>query len=151
MKFIQAVHESIKSCTSTMTLLGGTSRVFQSYAPVTTALPYIVVGAESDEYMSPTLSGNTDTIRKATVPISIITSAVNTSAIMANELRVELYNASGTLPVAGIVVKNIHISTMSYDWDPGDDGSETGAHICVVNLIFIYTASTPIPIDLSGA
>ena len=149
MKFIQAVHESLALCTSTVTLLGA-NKIFQSYVPIATAMPYLVVGGVSDEFLSPTLGGNTDTLRKASIPISIVSTTVGQSAGIADKLRVELYNSSGILATSGITVKNIHISTMSYEWDPGQDGSETGAHVCIVNLIFIYVSSTPNPVDLSG-
>jgi hypothetical protein len=113
-------------------------------------MPYLVVGGVSDEFLSPTLGGNTDTLRKASIPISIVSTTVGQSAGIADKLRVELYNSNGILATCGINVKNIHISTMSYEWDPGQDGSETGAHVCIVNLIFIYVSSTPSPVDLSG-
>ena len=144
MKFIQAVHEALAKCTATVTLLGA-NKIFQSYVPITTAMPYLVVGGVSDEFLSPTLGGNTDTLRKASIPISIVSTTVGQSAGIADTLRVELYNARGTL-ATGTTVLNIHVLDTNYQWDPGEDGTENGAHICIINLNFFYRATTPAPV-----
>ena len=143
MKFIAGVHNAIAQCPSSLALVS--SKVYQSFAPLTATMPYLIVGALSDEAVSPALDGNVDTLRKANIPIMCVSSTVSSSATIADTLRVELYNARGTL-ATGTTVLNIHVLDTNYQWDPGEDGTENGAHICIINLNFFYRATTPAPV-----
>lgn len=147
MKFIADVHNAIAQCPATLALVS--NKVYQSFASSSVAMPYLIVGALSDEALSATLNGNTDTLRKASIPIMCVSSTVSNAAIIADQLRVELYNARGIL-ATGTTVLNVHILETSYQWDPGEDGSENGAHICVVNINFFYRSTTPAPVTFTG-
>ena len=153
MKFVEAIHLALQQSPTVITALGsfGSSKIYQSFVPPGTAMPFIVISAQSDETASPTITG-ADRLRVATVIVDCVHSSLSSASNIADHVRVDLYAASGTLATSTnspMTIQNIRIEGTSLSYDLGSEGTELGAFVCSVTLKIWYVASSPSPVTLT--
>lgn len=151
MKFVEAIHLALQQAPSVITALGSSTKIFQSFVTPSTPMPFIVVSAQSDDTVSPTLGG-ADRMRVATVTVDCVHSSLASAANIADRVRVDLYAASGSLASttnSPMKIQSIRIEGMNLNYDMGGEGTELGAFVCSVTLKIYYTASAPSPVALT--
>ncbi len=151
MRFVEAIHLILQQAPTVVAFVGA-GNIFQTFAPPTAAFPFIVVGAQSDEPASPTLSSR-DTLRRASVVVDCISTSLADSASIADKVRIDLDKAKGNITLvtsATMVIQSVIITNDSMTFDLGSDGGENaGVFVCSVNIKIYYVASTPIPVSLT--
>lgn len=151
MKFVEAIHLALQQSTTVITAVGTAQKIYQSFVPPTTAVPFIVVGGQSDTALNPTIKGTGDTVRLATLTVDCVSSSLSQATNIADHVRVDLYNSAGSLATASnspMVIQNIRIDGSSMSYDMGSEGTEYGVFVCSVTVKIWYVASTPAPITL---
>jgi hypothetical protein len=155
MKFVEAIHLALQKSTTVITALGtgGASKIFQSFVAPTTSMPFIVVSAQSDDAINPTINGTGDVVRLATIAIDCISKSMQEASNIADHVRVDLYGAKGTLATttnSPMTIQNIRIEGTSLAYDLGGEGTEYGAFVCSVNMKIWYVASSPSAVTLTS-
>ena len=150
MKFVEAIHLALQQSTTVITAVGTAQKIYQSFVPPTTAMPFIVVGTQSDDSLSPTLTG-ADRLRVATIAVDCVSSNLAQATNIADHVRVDLYGSVGSLATTTnrpMVIQNIRIEGTNMNYDMGSEGTEFGAFVCTVNIKIFYVASQPSPVTL---
>ena len=150
MKFVEAIHLALQQAATVVGNVGAT-KIFQTIAPPATALPFIVVGAQGDDAVSPTLTSK-DVLRRASIVVDCVASSLQTASLISDNVRYDLDKSKGTLALTygNMTIQQIIISNDSFVFDLGSDGGEqVGIFICSVNLKIYYIASTPVPVTLT--
>lgn len=114
-------------------------------------MPFIVVSGQSDDTASPTITG-ADRLRVATVIVDCVHSSLASASNIADHVRVDLYDAGGTLATSTnspMTIQNIRIEGTSLSYDLGSEGTELGAFVCSVTIKIWYVASAPSPVTLT--
>lgn len=149
MKFVEAIHLALQQSPAVITAVNSSQKIFQSFAPPTTSVPFIVVGSQSDDALNPTIKGTGDTVRLATLTVDCVSSNLLQATNIADQVRVNLYNSAGSLATASnspMVIQNIRIDGSNMSYDMGSEGTEYGVFICSVTVKIWYVASTPAPV-----
>lgn len=150
MKFVEAIHLALQQSTTVITAVGSSQKIFQSFATPTTSVPFIVVGTQSDNALSPTLNGS-DRLRVATISVDCVSSNLSQATNIADHVRVDLYGSVGSLATttnSPMVIQNIRIEGTNMAYDMGSDGTEYGVFVCTVNIKIFYVASNPSAVTL---
>ena len=150
MKFVEAIHLALQQSTTVITAVGSSQKIFQSFAAPTTSVPFIVVGSQSDNALSPTLNG-ADRLRVATIAVDCVSSNLSQATNIADHVRVDLYGSVGSLATttnSPMVIQSIRIDGTNMAYDMGSEGTEYGVFVCSVTVKIWYVASTPAPITL---
>lgn len=150
MRFVEAIHLILQQA-PTVVAFAGAGNIFQTFAPPTAAFPFIVVGAQSDEPASPTLSSK-DTLRRASVVVDCVSTSLQDSARLADHVRFDLDKSKGkiTTIINDMVIQAVIITNDSMTFDLGSDGGENaGVFVCSVNIKIYYVATTPVPVTLT--
>jgi hypothetical protein len=151
MRFVEAIHLILQQAPTVIGFVGA-GNIFQSLAPPTTAFPFIVVGAQSDDAVSPTLSSK-DTLRRATVVVDCVGTSLVDAARIASHVRYDLDKSKGSImPITNtaMVIQSVIITNDSMTFDLGSDGGENaGVFVCSVNIKIYYVATTPVPVTLT--
>ena len=150
MKFVEAIHLALQQSTTVITAVGSSQKIFQSFATPTTSVPFIVVGSQSDNALSPTLNG-ADRLRVATIAVDCVSSNLSQATNIADHVRVDLYGSVGSLATttnSPMVIQNIRIEGTNMAYDMGSEGTEYGAFVCTVNIKIFYVASNPSAVTL---
>ena len=150
MKFVEAIHLALQQSTTVITAVGSSQKIFQSFATPTTSVPFIVVGSQSDNALSPTLNG-ADCLRVATIAVDCVSSNLAQATNIADHVRVDLYGSVGSLATttnSPMVIQNIRIEGTNMNYDMGSEGTEYGVFVCTVNIKIFYVASNPSAVTL---
>ena len=151
MRFVEAIHKILQQAPTVIAFVGA-GNIFQSLAPPTTAFPFIVVGAQSDDAVSPTLTSK-DTLRRASVVVDCVGTSLVDAARIADNVRYDLDKAKGSITLvtsATMVIQSVIITNDSMTFDLGSDGGENaGVFVCSVNIKIYYVATTPVPVALT--
>lgn len=151
MRFVEAIHLILQQAPTVVAFIGA-GNIFQSLAPPAASFPFIVVGAQSDEPASPTLSSK-DTLRRASVIVDCISTSLVDSARIADHVRYDLDKSKGSImPITASTmnIQSVIITNDSMTFDLGSDGGENaGIFICSVNIKIYYVATTPVPVTLT--
>lgn len=156
MRFIEIIHRAMLQCPQ---LCGGmaspdmTGKIFQSFAPPATAVPFIVIQNQSDDAVSPTLSSD-DKMRVATVAVDCISTDLAVCGNIAEIVRYNLDKASGEVVgtyASPVVVQAVIAHGDSMIWDAGSDGTEIGVFVCTVNLKIFYRTVGSSPVALTAS
>lgn len=150
MKFVEAIHLALQQATTVITAVGSSQKIFQSFATPTTSVPFIVVGSQSDNALSPTLNG-ADRLRVATIAVDCVSSNLSQATNIADHVRVDLYGSVGSLATttnSPMVIQSIRIDGTNMAYDMGSEGTEYGVFVCTVNIKIFYVASNPSAVTL---
>lgn len=151
MKFVEAVHLIFQQAPTVLAALGSSTKIFQSFVTPATAMPFIVISAQSDSEASPTLVGN-DRLRVATIAVDCVHSSLSSAAAIANAVRVDLHGASGNILTTqnlSMQIQSVRIEGTGLSYDMGGEGTEYGAFICSVTLKIYYKTSATSPVALT--
>jgi len=150
MKFVEAIHLALQQSTTVITAVVSSQKIYQSFVPPTTSAPFIVVGTQSDNSLSPTLNG-ADRLRVATIAVDCVSSSLAQATNIADHVRVDLYGSVGSLATttnSPMVIQNIRIDGTNMAYDMGSEGTEYGVFVCTVTIKIFYVASNPSPVTL---
>ena len=150
MKFVEAIHIALQQSTSVITAVGSSQKIYQSFVPPTTSAPFIVVGTQSDNSLSPTLNG-ADRLRVATIAVDCVSSSLSQATNIADHVRVDLYGSFGSIATttnSPMVIQSIRIDGTNMAYDMGSEGTEYGVFVCTVTIKIFYVASNPSPVTL---